>query len=161
MEQPNHPGVFNTNQCGAYRLNDEASLFRAWDRSIPDADKNLWRDPEVAKAYAREAMASDPTSDSRKPASFRSPCGALEDSFYLAIGRQLWDASKTTARVLIVASERDFWSRPEDRQALAKDLVHAGGVKVVVIPNATHFVHLDRAERGRDLLTREIVAFVR
>jgi len=39
-------------------------------------------------------------------------------------------------------------------------LVHAPMAKVVVIPNATHFVHLDRPEHGRHLLLNEIVSFI-
>jgi alpha-beta hydrolase superfamily lysophospholipase len=159
MEDPAHPGHFNRSACGAYRLNDAQSLLRQWDRSIPVEDKSLWRDPAIAKAYVDAALASDPTSNSRTPPSMRSPCGALEDSFYLAIGRRLFDASLITAPVLIVASERDFWSRPEDRQAMADELVHSPKARVVVIPSATHFVHLDRPERGRDTLIKEISEF--
>jgi pimeloyl-ACP methyl ester carboxylesterase len=85
----------------------------------------------------------------------------LEDSFYLAIGRQLWDASLVTAPTLVLASERDFWSRPEDRQALVEDLAHSPKARTVVIPSATHFVHLDRPERGRNALLKEIDAFFR
>lgn len=160
MEDPQHSGRFNTATCGAYRLNPKASLTAAWDRSIPAEDKNCWRDPAVAAAYVQTALASDPTSSKRTPSSFRSPCGALEDSFYMAIGRQLWDASLITAPTLILRSERDFWSRPEDAQTLAEHLAHAARVKTVVIPDATHFVHLDRAEHGRKLLFNEITDFV-
>jgi pimeloyl-ACP methyl ester carboxylesterase len=56
----------------------------------------------------------------------------------------LWDASFVYVPTLVLASERDFWSRPADRDKIAHDLVHAS-VRVVVIPNATHFVHLDKA----------------
>jgi pimeloyl-ACP methyl ester carboxylesterase len=160
LEDPQHPGRFNPAACGAYRFNSEASLFGAWDRSIPDADKTAWRDPAVAKAYAQAALASDATSGTRTPPSFRSPCGALEDSFYLATGHQLWDATRITAPTLVVASERDFWSRPEDRRLLGEHLVHAARVKVVVIPGATHFVFLDRPEHGRTQLLSEIVVFL-
>ena len=160
LEDPAHPDHFNPAACGAYRFNDAASLLRPWDRSILEADKTSWRDPAVAQAYLDAALASDATSPSRTPPAFRSPCGALEDSFYLAIGRQLWDASLIAAPTLIVASERDFWSRAEDRQNFQADLVHAAKVKVVVIPNATHFVHLDRPKHGRNTLLSEIEAFV-
>jgi pimeloyl-ACP methyl ester carboxylesterase len=128
--------------------------------SIPLEDKSAWRDPAVAKAYVEAALASDPQSQTRHPAAFRSPCGALEDSFYVATGRQLWDGSLVTAPALILAAEKDFWSRPEDRQNLAADLVHAARVRVVVLPGATHFVHLDRGDRGRDQLLREVAGFV-
>ena len=160
-EDPAHPNHFNQAACGAYRLNDAASLLRSWDRNIPVDNKNEWRDPDVAKAYVDASLASDATSRSRTPPSFRSPCGALEDSFYLAIGRQLWDASLITAPTLVLAGENDFWSRPEDRDNLAADLVHSARVRVVVISGATHFVHLDRSEKGRRVLLDEINSFVR
>jgi hypothetical protein len=100
MEDPAHPGHFNTAACGGYRLNPANSLLGAWDSSIPAADESIWSDPAVAKA--------------------RSSGGALEDSFYIAIGHRLWDASFITAPTLIIAAERDFWSRPEDRQPWPK-----------------------------------------
>jgi pimeloyl-ACP methyl ester carboxylesterase len=158
-EDPAHPGHFNPASCGAYRVNDAASVLRPWDRSIPAEDKSEWRDPAVAKAHVDAALARDPTSQSRVPASFRSPCGAMEDSFSLAIGRQLWDASLIIAPTLVVASGRDFWSRTEDREHLAADLVHSERVQVMVIPDATHFVHLDRAERGEKSFWRRLPRF--
>ena len=105
-------------------------------------------------------MASDPTSNSRTPASFRAPSGAMEDSFYLATGRQLWDASLITCPTLVVRSGADFWSRPQDLEVLGRHLVHAAA-RLVTIPDATHFVHLDRPERGRAQLLADVLAFVR
>jgi pimeloyl-ACP methyl ester carboxylesterase len=160
LDDPARPGHFNFANCGGYRVSDGRSLLAPWDRSIPVADKDSWRDPKVAHAYVENALASDPTSNTRTPPSFRSPCGALEDSFYLASGRQLWDASLVTAPTLILASELDFWSRPEDRQLLATHLVHAARVKTVVFPQATHFVHLDRPDHGRRQLLDEVNAFL-
>jgi pimeloyl-ACP methyl ester carboxylesterase len=85
----------------------------------------------------------------------------MEDSFYLATGRQLWDASLITAPTLVLASERDFWSRVEDRELLQKHLVHAPRVKVVVIKDATHFVFLDRSEHGRNELIEQVVSWIK
>jgi len=158
MEDPAHPGRLNPS-VGAYRCNTAESLLGGWNRSIPTDDKVAWRDPAVADAYVREALASDPETNKHNPPCFRSPNGALEDSFYLATGRQLWDASFVYVPTLVLASERDFWSRPADRDKIAHDLVHAS-VRVVVIPNATHFVHLDKAEHGRNVLLKEIVTFL-
>lgn len=160
-EDPAQPNHFNQAACGGYRLNDATSMLRTWDYNIPVDNKSEWRDPAVANAYVEAALNSDLTSHSRTPPSFRSPCGALEDSFYLAIGRQLWDASLVTAPTLVLVSERDFWSRPEDREHLAADLVHSPAVRVVVIPGATHFVHLDRSERGREAILNETDSFVK
>jgi pimeloyl-ACP methyl ester carboxylesterase len=161
MEDPEHPGRYNPKACGAYRWNDEKSLLRGWDRSIPGENEDAWRDPAVAKAYVEAALASDPAARSHIPHAFRSPCGALEDSFYLAIGRKLWDASLITVPTLVLASEKDFWSRPADRELLRQELVHSPEVKVVVLPNATHFVHLDRPERGRNQLLEEVMGLLR
>ena len=160
LEDPKAPGRFNAAAFGAYRLNTTASLFTAWDRSIPLGEKSEWRDPAIAEAYAEAALASDSTARSRTPPTFRSPSGALEDSYYLACGRRLWDASLVRSPTLIIASERDFWSRPEDRVALQAELVWAPSVRLVVLPQATHFAHLDRPERGRDRFLREVLAFL-
>jgi pimeloyl-ACP methyl ester carboxylesterase len=123
-------------------------------------NKSAWRDPAVAQAYQDAALASDPTSVSRNPASLRAPNGGLEDSFYQAIGRPLYDGSSIVGRVLIVRSGNDFWSRPEDAETLASHLDNAKQVSVLTLPNATHFVHLDRPERGRTALIDAVLTFL-
>jgi pimeloyl-ACP methyl ester carboxylesterase len=160
MEDPKRPGRFNQAELGAFRFSDAPSLLGAWDRNIPGDDKARWRDPAVAEAYVAAALASDPTSASRNPPSMRAPSGALEDSFYLATGRQLWDASLIRAPTLIVRSELDFWSRPEDARVLREHLVHARRVETVTLEQATHFVHLDRPERGRARFMRAVLSFL-
>lgn len=160
LEDPVRPGRFDATGIGAYRLSTAESLFGAWNASIPVEDDASWRDPRVAEAYAEAALASDPTSDTREPPSFRAPSGAMEDSFYLASGRRLWDASLIRARTLIVRSGADFWSRPEDVDALQRHLVHAAAVRTLVLPGATHFVHLDRPERGRARFLDALVRFL-
>lgn len=160
MSAPEDPDRFNTARFGSYRLNTVDSLLPSWDNAIPMEDKAEWRDPEVADAYQQAALASDPTSHDRNPSSFRAPSGAMEDSFYLAIGRQLWDAAPITSRVLIIRSGNDFWSRPEDVTALQEHLVNAAEVEAVTIPEATHHIHLDRENRGRDAFLDEVTTFL-
>jgi pimeloyl-ACP methyl ester carboxylesterase len=134
-------------------------MLRTWNRNIPGEDKATWCDPRIADAYVREALASDPESNSHTPPCFRSPNGALEDSFYMATGRQLWNASFIYVPTLVLASEKDFWSRPADRERLREDFVNAP-VRIVVLANATHIVRLDRPEHGRRLVLQEIVSFL-
>jgi pimeloyl-ACP methyl ester carboxylesterase len=160
MEDPQHPGQFNARDNGAYRLSTAASLLTAWDRSIPLEDKSKWRDPAVARAYQEAALTSDPQSKQHQPPAFRAPSGALEDSFYQALGQRLWHASFIRVPTLVIRSERDFWSRAEDAEALNAELMHAPRKKVLIIPGATHHVHLDRPERGREQLLREVVEFL-
>ncbi|MEY9324709.1 alpha/beta fold hydrolase [Sinorhizobium fredii] len=154
---PNNPDQFNIKRFGAYRLNTAASLLPSWDRSIPVENKAAWRDPKVAEAYQAAAIASDPTAVSRNPPSFRAPSGAMADSFELASGRKLWDAGPITAHVLLIRSENDFWSRPEDLTTLAQDLKRAAGVRTITIPEATHYVHLDLPERGHSSFLAEVI----
>lgn len=156
---PQNPLAFSR-RIGGYALYDAASLFPGWDRSIPDADKASWRDPAVAEAYGRAALSSDPKSTSRTPASFRAPLGAIEDSFYQAGGRRLFDAGSITAATLVVRSSLDFWSRPEDAEGFVRDAGRARWTKILTLADATHFVHLERPERGRARLIAEIEAFL-
>ncbi|RZQ59498.1 alpha/beta hydrolase [Amycolatopsis suaedae] len=159
-EDPDRPGRFHAEAYGGYRLSTAESLLGSWDDSIPDQDKSTWRDPAVVAAYQRAALASDPESGRHSPPAFRAPTGALADSFYLAIGHRAWDASAITAPVLILRSERDFWSRAEDVTRLTADLVDAPEVRAVTLPGATHYAHLDRPDRGRATLLTELTAFL-
>jgi pimeloyl-ACP methyl ester carboxylesterase len=72
----------------------------------------------------------------------------------------LWDAGAITARVLIVRGERDSWSRPEDVAWMEGNLTNAASMRTVTLPHATHFVHLDRPERGREHLIDEVTALL-
>lgn len=56
--------------------------------------------------------------------------------------------------------ELDFWSRPEDLQALKAELTYAPEVETVTIPDGTHYLFNDRPERGRDRFIQEILSFV-
>jgi pimeloyl-ACP methyl ester carboxylesterase len=156
---PAHPERLSPT-IGAYGLNSATALLPGWDGSIPLADKAAWRDPAVAEAYVAAALASDPHADRRDPPAFRAPLGAIEDSFYQARGRRLFDAGSITAALLLVRGERDFWSRPEDVAAFARDAVRARRVATLTLPEATHFVHLDRPERGRTALLDAVVEFL-
>lgn len=157
---PKDPARFDAEKVGAYRMNTAASLLPSWDNSIPVEDKSEWRDPAVVEAYQAAALASDPTAATRKPPSFRAPSGAMADSFELASGRKLWEAGPITARVLILRSGSDFWSRPEDVTTLENELTNAGSVRAMTIADATHYVHLDRPERGRDQFLTEVTEFL-
>jgi pimeloyl-ACP methyl ester carboxylesterase len=157
---PSDPARFNSGKFGAYQEHTAESLLPSWDKSIPSDDKTAWRDPGLVKAYQQAALASDPVAANRNPPAFRAPSGAMADSFELASGRKLWDATTITARVLVLRSERDFWSRPEDVTTLERDLTNAANVRAVTIPDATHYVHLDRAEKGRAAFVAEVGRFL-
>ena len=158
LDTPGHSGNFNTLKFGGWRLNTRKSLFTAWDNSIPVKDKSRWRDDAVKRAYGDAALDSDITSWDRTPPSFRAPTGALADSFELAMGRKQWSAnSLVSVPVLFIRSALDFWSRPEDVDAVLEDAPIA---EAVLIPQATHFVHLDRSTSGRSFFLYSVIKFL-
>lgn len=159
LSDPKQPDRFNPG-IGAYSVNNAASLRAVWERSIPEADKDGWRDVAVAEALTRATAESDAAQAQREPGTFRAPSGALEDSFYQATGRRLFDASSITARVLLIRSGHDFWSRPADQSAFLHDATHAASARLLTLPDATHFAHLDRPERGRSRLLDEVTRFL-
>ncbi|MCB2408829.1 alpha/beta fold hydrolase [Hymenobacter lucidus] len=147
---------------GPWRLADVAAMSPAqWDRLIPAADKTRWRDPAVTQAYAQTAVETDQGSATRTPATLRVPGGWREESFNQSLGTAYWRASDLLMPVLGLRGALDFWSRPADLAALDAALVLSPRHKVVTLPQATHFVFLDRPDKGRDQLLQEIVEFLR
>lgn len=159
LEDPARPGRFNVAHYGGYSFNDPAMLMRKWADSIPVADKDSWRDPAVAAAFAQALLDGDATSRERTPPTYRSPNGMLEDSLYMGRGTPLVHASQIYARVLIIRPELDYFSRPEDVAALKSDLVNAPDVELWEPEGATHFIILDRPERGRTAAIEKIQRF--
>jgi pimeloyl-ACP methyl ester carboxylesterase len=51
-------------------------------------------------------------------------------------------------------------ARPDPVFFMEEHLVHADRVRSIVIPEATHYVHLDRPERGRDKFIQEVLSFL-
>jgi pimeloyl-ACP methyl ester carboxylesterase len=159
MADPKQPDRFAPD-LGGYARADAASLLRPWDRSL-SGDPSARRDPAVAEAYARVALASDPDARSTTPPSLRAPLGALEDSFTQASGRRIYDAGAITAAVLLVRGSADFWSRPEDVEGFVHDAVRARSVQVLEIAGGTHFLHLERPDAGRAALLARVAELLR
>ncbi|MBD3884753.1 alpha/beta hydrolase [Phormidium tenue FACHB-886] len=159
FEDPNNPGTFDASG-GAYRLNDADGLIAQWSRTIPVEDKSQWRDPRVVEAYQQTALASDPTSETRNPASIRIPTAYRLESYNLSKGQKYWKAADITVPTLVMRGELDFWSRPEDLQALESELTNTPTAKTVTIPDGTHYLFNDRPERGRGRFVQEVLSFV-
>ena len=159
FEDPDNLGSFDPTG-GAYRLVDYDGFLRGWDNSIPVDDKTQWRDSAVADAYALTAVELDLTSQSRIPPSARIPTAYREESFNLAQGHSYWNAEDIYTPTLVIRGELDFWSRPEDVEALAAELINAPAARAVTIPEATHYLFNDRPERGRDRFIQEVLTFL-
>jgi len=153
LEDPKSPGAFNP-AAGAFFLADAASLMADWDRAIPGGDKSKWRDPRVAVAYVKLALADGSAAGIRIPGAFR------KEHFEMAQGKKFWDAKDIVVPTLYVRGTLDDWSRPEDLQALHAELANAPSKEFVVIHGATHFLHLDRPEKGRAAFLHETLRFL-
>jgi pimeloyl-ACP methyl ester carboxylesterase len=153
FEDPKNPGAFNP-AAGAFFLADARALMADWDRAIPDGDKSKWRDPRVAVAYVKLALADGTAAGIRIPGAFR------KEHFEMSQGKKFWDAKDILVPTLYVRGTLDDWSRPEDLQALHAELVNAPKKQFVVIHDATHFLHLDRPEKGRAAFIQELLVFL-
>ncbi len=159
FEDPKNPGAFNPG-AGAFFLADARGLMADWDGAIPGGDKSQWRDPRVAVAYVKLALAGDATASTRTPPSIRIPGAFRKEHFEMSEGKKLWDAKDILVPTLYVRGTLDDWSRPEDLHALHAGLVNAPQKQFVVIHDATHFLHLDRPEKGRAAFIQEMLVFL-
>jgi pimeloyl-ACP methyl ester carboxylesterase len=157
LQNKRKPTEFNFG-LGAYRLASEAANTGRWNGEIPVENKDEYREPAVPVEFWKDCMATDPTSATRTPPSLRAPNGVLEDSFYQATGRPLWNAVNIYSPTLVIAGAFDTWSFPEDREGLMRDLVHAPAKKSVLIPDATHFVLF---EKSRIRFFEEVLKFLK
>jgi pimeloyl-ACP methyl ester carboxylesterase len=157
LQNKRKPHEFNFG-LGAYRIASEAANTGRWNGEIPVENKDEYRDPALPAAFWKDCMATDPTSESRNPPSLRAPNGVLEDSFYQATGRPLWNAANIYAPTLVIAGAYDTWSFPEDREGLMRDLVHAPKKASLLIPDATHFILF---EKQRFTFFEAILKFLR
>jgi len=157
LQNKRKPYEFNF-ALGAYRVASEAANTGRWNGEIPLENKDEYREAAVPAAFWSECMATDPSSNTRNPPSLRAPNGVLEDSFYQATGRPLWNAANIYAPTLVIAGAYDTWSYPEDREGLMRDLVHAPAKRSVLIPDATHFVLF---EKNRFQFFEEVLKFLK
>ncbi len=141
---PQRPAELDRARHGAYRLATADNLVGRWRSEGVDA--------AFLARYVELSMEGDATAGARQPPGFRFPSGPTADTLKLVNGRQLFDASFIRAHVLILRSERDFWSRPADVATLRAHLTSAASVAAVELPGASHYVHLQPgAERARFL----------
>ncbi|OQP44847.1 hypothetical protein A4H97_10835 [Niastella yeongjuensis] len=137
-----------------YRTSDTKAIIASRLASIPAADKTPWIDTADLKSYAW-SVAND-----SGHLTLKVPGGYRKESFYMAHGHQYWNASNIRVPTLIVRSQFDQWSRPDDVSAFYHDLVNAPRRDSIELPNATHFVTIDKPRQGRNALVAAIDRFI-
>lgn len=160
-DDPDRPGHFNTKTYGNYTFNGVELLEHHWDEQIPIADKAAWRDPEMVVAFREALLDGDPTSRTRIPPTYRSPNGMLEDLYLMgATGQKLFHASQIYCPVFIVNPEFDGLCRDTDMAVFCEDLTHSPKVVHWRAANCTHYLLLDRPERGRNEFLSRLHGFL-
>jgi pimeloyl-ACP methyl ester carboxylesterase len=137
-----------------YRISDTKSIIASRLASIPSPDKTPWVDSADLESYAWSVI------NDSEHLRLKVPGGYRKESFYMAHGHQYWNASDIRVPTLIVRSQFDQWSRPVDVSTLYHDLVNAPRRKAVELPNATHFVTIDKPRQGRNSLVAAIDRFI-
>jgi pimeloyl-ACP methyl ester carboxylesterase len=148
---PNDSSRFNPN-TGAFRVVDKDQLIanlRKWERQ-----SGVEIDPRVVAEHQRIAFAHGNVGFDGK---LRIPSGYMKDHFALAEGIGGWDASRLKIPLLVVRSEADHWSRPEDVEAIRR--AAPDRVETVTIPGAGHFVMFNPADKGRAQLVEALLRF--
>ncbi|WP_116999919.1 alpha/beta hydrolase [Desertimonas flava] len=159
-DNPDKPEPLDLATHPNYLVTSLELLESHWDREIPIDDKAAWRDPEMVKAFSQALLDGDPKSMTYDPPSYRSPSGMLEDLYRMMRGEKLVHASQVYAKVMIVNPEYDRLCRDEDMAVLVEDLTHAEEVIHYRPRNTTHYLLLDRPERGRDDLLARLDEFL-
>lgn len=134
---------------GAYRLVDAASFVRRWNATIPSLNKSEWREDEIEQAYSQAAVAADPTNTQRVPPTARVPVAYWHEHVRMSEGNKLWDARQIKVATLLVRGGLDFWSRPLDVETMQNEFVNAKELQTLILPQGTHFLFLDKPERGK------------
>jgi pimeloyl-ACP methyl ester carboxylesterase len=160
-DDPERPGRFNKKDFGNYAWNKLEFLDKHWNEQIPVEDKDSWRDPAMFKAFRQALMDGDPKCAEQDPPMYRSPNGMLEDLYTMGCrGETLFSATNIYCKVMIVRGEHDTLSLVPDMEALIDDLVNAEEVVFWNPPGTTHYMLLDRPERGRDALLERLDEFL-
>jgi len=160
-DDPENPGQFNQKKFGNYTYNALDMLGHHWDKQIPIDDKDAWRDPAMVAAFGQALIDGDPTAKDRNPPTYRSPNGMLEDLYRMGCkGEKLIHAGQIYCRVMIVKPEYDDLCRLTDMEVFMNDLNHAEEVVLYAPKNTTHYVLLDRPERGRTALLDRMDSFL-
>ena len=142
------------NRIPVYRESSTQAVIASRFNAIPFADKHPWVDSETVNEYAILATSWNTQHTLKVPGGYR------RESFNMSHGYQYWNAKSIKRPTLIIRSQYDFWSRPIDLTAFYNDLNNAAQRKTLELPNATHFVFLDKPNQGRNALIAAIDTFI-
>jgi pimeloyl-ACP methyl ester carboxylesterase len=109
--------------------------------------------PASIEAVSKVFMAADPTSGQRTPPSIRRAMGPMVDLYSIWSNKPIYDATKVTAPVLVIAGDSDIFAD----KTLFCGLTNSIDRREVTIPQATHWALY---ETHRDVLLSQTAKFL-
>jgi pimeloyl-ACP methyl ester carboxylesterase len=142
------PGVMNP--LPAYQLAPFDFTLNHWKMMM--AGREL-ATPASIEAVRKVFLASDATSGDRTPPSIRRAMGPMVDLYKIWSDKPIYDATKITAPVLVIAGDLDTFADP----TLFCSLTRSRHRREVIIPAATHWALY---ESNRAILLTETEKFL-
>jgi pimeloyl-ACP methyl ester carboxylesterase len=143
---------------GAYRMVTREQAKARWLNGVPEDKKAALIPPGFFEQWADATWATDPVGAKQNPPVVRAPNGTVADtSEYWASGKTMYDPARITVPDLIVIGEWDKDTPPYMAQALFPLLTNSPGKRLVMLPEATHHMML---EKNRGMLFKTVQAFL-
>jgi len=142
---------------GPWRLITVAEQKQRFTEDVPPGAAPVLLEADFP-AWAELYLKADPTSFSRTPPSVKTPTGPIADVMNAWSGEMPYDPAKISTPILIVRGEWDSLCQDTDADWLRQALRAAPEIRDIIIPKATHLMHL---ERGRHALYTASVEFLR
>jgi pimeloyl-ACP methyl ester carboxylesterase len=143
---------------GAYRTVTPDAARQGWLRTVPEERQAEVLPDDWFQAWTNAVWASDPEGARMDPPALRVPNGPLvEVTEAWKSGQTFFDPERIEAPTLLVVAEWDGTTPPAQALALFPLLRNAPGRRLVVLPEGTHSIFL---ERNRDALFDTVQGFL-
>ncbi|QWG16568.1 alpha/beta hydrolase [Bradyrhizobium sediminis] len=139
-------GLPSPGQIGAWRDVSVADQLKRFVEDVPPDHPPVLIEPELAQ-WGPTWLATDPDAGCRTPPAVRIPNGPQADIIAAMSGQLAYDPRRVVAPLLIVRGAWDNLCRDADAASLI-DTLGAKEKADVVIPAATHLMHLELGREG-------------
>jgi len=143
---------------GAYRTVTREQARIRWLTGVPEDKADTLIPAGWFEQWTAATWASDPVGAQQSPPVIRAPNGTVADTAdYWLAGKAYYDPAKISVPTLVVIGEWDNDTPPYMAQTLFPLLVNSPGKRLVMLPEATHTMML---EKNRQMLFRTVQAFL-
>lgn len=133
-------------QIGAWRCVSVAEQLARFVEDVPADHPPVLTEPDLA-GWGPAYLTTDPDAEGRTPPAVKIPNGPQADIIAALSGQRLYDPARVAAPTLIVRGAWDSLCGDADAASLMTTL-GAGEKADVVIPKATHLMHLEYGREG-------------